>query len=156
MTPAGLEPAIPGSVGRCLIHWATGPDGICHGAVVNAQIDGSGGLWRRRASWHRPYRLVVRTSRRGRDNPGSTPGMVMISALRPAAQICLLIRSFWCAWIYASSGGLLGMLAGSLARAGGLVCRDNRVREKPSCPPGQILDIVFVIWAAALPPCQPA
>ena len=27
MTPAGLEPAIPGSVGRCLIHWATGPDG---------------------------------------------------------------------------------------------------------------------------------
>ena len=26
MIPAGLEPAIPGSVGRCLIHWATGPD----------------------------------------------------------------------------------------------------------------------------------
>ena len=26
MTPAGLEPAIPGSVVRCLIHWATGPD----------------------------------------------------------------------------------------------------------------------------------
>ena len=26
MTPAGLEPAIPGSVGRCLIHWAMGPD----------------------------------------------------------------------------------------------------------------------------------
>ena len=25
MTPAGLEPANPGSVGRCLIHWATGP-----------------------------------------------------------------------------------------------------------------------------------
>ena len=25
MTPAGLEPAVPGSVGRCLIHWATGP-----------------------------------------------------------------------------------------------------------------------------------
>ena len=25
MTPGGLEPAIPGSVGRCLIHWATGP-----------------------------------------------------------------------------------------------------------------------------------
>ena len=25
MTPAGLEPAIPGSVGRCLIHLATGP-----------------------------------------------------------------------------------------------------------------------------------
>ena len=25
MTPAGLKPTIPGSVGRCLIHWATGP-----------------------------------------------------------------------------------------------------------------------------------
>ena len=25
MTPAGLEPAIPGSVGRCLIHWVKGP-----------------------------------------------------------------------------------------------------------------------------------
>ena len=25
LTTAGLEPAIPGSVGRCLIHWATGP-----------------------------------------------------------------------------------------------------------------------------------
>ena len=25
MTPAGLDPTIPGSVGRCLIHWATGP-----------------------------------------------------------------------------------------------------------------------------------
>ena len=27
MTPVGLEPTIPGSVGRCLIHWATGPVG---------------------------------------------------------------------------------------------------------------------------------
>ena len=27
MTSAGLEPAIPGSVGRCLIHWATRPSG---------------------------------------------------------------------------------------------------------------------------------
>ena len=25
MTSARLEPAIPGSVGRCLLHWATGP-----------------------------------------------------------------------------------------------------------------------------------
>jgi hypothetical protein len=30
MTPAGLEPAIPGSVGRCLIHWATGPVEVWH------------------------------------------------------------------------------------------------------------------------------
>jgi hypothetical protein len=29
MNPAGLEPAIPGSVGRCLIHWATGPMRNC-------------------------------------------------------------------------------------------------------------------------------
>ncbi len=28
MTLAGLEPAIPGSVGRCLIHWATKPDDL--------------------------------------------------------------------------------------------------------------------------------
>ena len=27
MTPVGLEPTIPGSVGRCLIHWVTGPAG---------------------------------------------------------------------------------------------------------------------------------
>ena len=34
MTPAGLEPAIPGSVGRCLIHWATGPiDRERHGYI---------------------------------------------------------------------------------------------------------------------------
>ena len=25
LTPVGLGPTIPGSVGRCLIHWATGP-----------------------------------------------------------------------------------------------------------------------------------
>ena len=29
VTPVGLEPTIPGSVGRCLIHWATGPCGKC-------------------------------------------------------------------------------------------------------------------------------
>ena len=28
MTSAGLEPAIPGSVGRCLIHWATRPSDL--------------------------------------------------------------------------------------------------------------------------------
>ena len=38
MTPAGLEPAIPDSVGRCLIHWATGPlmDVSCSGAIAEA------------------------------------------------------------------------------------------------------------------------
>ena len=35
MTPAGLEPAIPGSVGRCLIHWATGPDACTVHAMLN-------------------------------------------------------------------------------------------------------------------------
>ena len=34
MTPAGLEPAIPGSVGRCLIHWATGALLCCEVAFV--------------------------------------------------------------------------------------------------------------------------
>ena len=34
MTPAGLEPAIPGSVGRCLIHWATGPMGMSLGSDI--------------------------------------------------------------------------------------------------------------------------
>ena len=33
MTPAGLEPAIPGSVGRCLIHWATGPSIVADGSL---------------------------------------------------------------------------------------------------------------------------
>ena len=28
MILVGLEPTIPGSVGRCLIHWATGPLGM--------------------------------------------------------------------------------------------------------------------------------
>ena len=36
MTPAGLEPAIPGSVGRCLIHWATGPR--ARAAAMSAQL----------------------------------------------------------------------------------------------------------------------
>ena len=34
-----------------------------------------------------PHRLVVRTSRRGRDNPGSTPGMVRLFDLRCAGII---------------------------------------------------------------------
>ena len=37
MTPAGLEPAIPGSVGRCLIHWATGPDACTVHAMLNVK-----------------------------------------------------------------------------------------------------------------------
>ena len=40
MTPAGLEPAIPGSVGRCLIHWATGPAKLfCQIAVTICQVN---------------------------------------------------------------------------------------------------------------------
>ena len=31
-----------------------------------------------------PHRLVVRTSRRGRDNPGSTPGVVMLCNTKPS------------------------------------------------------------------------
>ena len=35
MTPVGLEPTIPRSVGRCLIHWATGP--LVLATFVNAR-----------------------------------------------------------------------------------------------------------------------
>ena len=46
MTPAGLEPAIPGSVGRCLIHWATGPvvskQDSCLQCEFNDDNDGTG------------------------------------------------------------------------------------------------------------------
>ena len=37
MTPAGLEPAIPGSVGQCLIHWATRPAHACRTAAARVE-----------------------------------------------------------------------------------------------------------------------
>ena len=43
MTPAGLEPAIPGSVGRCLIHWATGP--LTKVMDVSTSGKGADGWW---------------------------------------------------------------------------------------------------------------
>ena len=46
MTPAGLEPAIPASVGRCLIHWATGPCALCDPAWAL--------LWRDKCCEHIP------------------------------------------------------------------------------------------------------
>ena len=42
MTPAGLEPAIPSSVGRCLIHWATGPLSARH-RISDAEVTHLGG-----------------------------------------------------------------------------------------------------------------
>ena len=42
MNPAGLEPAIPGSVGRCLIHWATGPHNynlVCASLIFSSATD---------------------------------------------------------------------------------------------------------------------
>ena len=39
MTPAGLEPAIPGSVGRCLIHWATGPIAMLSQWISSARVN---------------------------------------------------------------------------------------------------------------------
>ena len=55
MIPVGLEPTIPGSVGRCLVHWATGPiagtallhmpRGCVHGAALaGAWLCHGGGL----------------------------------------------------------------------------------------------------------------
>ena len=38
MTPAGLEPAIPGPVGRCLIHWATGPVRIPPASALQSSL----------------------------------------------------------------------------------------------------------------------
>ena len=50
MTPAGLEPAIPGSVGRCLIHWATGPSGGDDAqAILSASVALGGGATGARA-----------------------------------------------------------------------------------------------------------
>jgi hypothetical protein len=47
-----------------------------------------------------PHRLVVRTSRRGRDNPGSTPGVdiLQFSAVAPASLSCARARlgTQWC------------------------------------------------------------
>jgi hypothetical protein len=52
LTSAGLEPAIPGSVGRCLIHWATRPLSDSH------QINRSKQFW-----WmHHTHRNVERCS----------------------------------------------------------------------------------------------
>ena len=47
-----------------------------------------------------PHRLVVRTSRRGRDNPGSTPGVDIVLSLN-------VFRRSWMLWkciVIASSG----------------------------------------------------
>ena len=41
-TPVGLEPTIPGSVGRCLIHWATGPLSARH-RICDAEVTHLGG-----------------------------------------------------------------------------------------------------------------
>ena len=49
MTPAGLEPAIPGSVGQCLIHWATGPSGAL--LQTQATHGGHSGACRITAGW---------------------------------------------------------------------------------------------------------
>ena len=58
MTPAGLEPAIPGSVGRCLIHWATGP--------MNKDFDGRSGARARRQDGQATPEDPGRFARRGR------------------------------------------------------------------------------------------
>ena len=42
MTPVGLEPTIPGSAGRCLIYWATGPLGVTEVEKVITMAQDSG------------------------------------------------------------------------------------------------------------------
>ena len=39
MTPVGLEPTIPGAVGRCLIHWATGPSSLPDQVAIEKSFD---------------------------------------------------------------------------------------------------------------------
>ena len=39
MTPVGLEPTIPGSVGRCHIHWATGPSSLPDQVAIQKSLD---------------------------------------------------------------------------------------------------------------------
>ena len=53
LTPAGLEPAIPGSVGRCLIHWATGPHASSAGQA-NTGIADPAVCWMCAARLHTP------------------------------------------------------------------------------------------------------
>ena len=85
MTPVGLEPTIPGSVGRCLIHWATGPLSARH-RISDAEVTHLGGrkgkavglkpalpgsLGRRLVHWAAgPLAERIRISNHGSDLPG--------------------------------------------------------------------------------------
>ena len=85
MTPAGFEPAIPGSVGRCLIHWATGPLSARHrisdpevthlggrkGRAVGLKPALPGSLGRCLVHWAAgPLAERIRISNHGSDLPG--------------------------------------------------------------------------------------
>ena len=69
MTPAGLEPAIPGSVGRCLIHWATGLSGALL-QVHNFRSARSWGHTRATAGCTVKWELAMRPG--GNADPGVT------------------------------------------------------------------------------------
>ena len=85
MTPVGLEPTIPGSVGRCLIHWATGPLSARHrisdtevthlggrkGKAVGLKPALPGSLGRCLVHWAAgPLAERIRISNHGSDLPG--------------------------------------------------------------------------------------
>ena len=80
-----------------------------HTSIVNS------GYYAHSQVYLRPHRLVVRTSRRGRDNPGSTPGAVMCLVLHvfardwgatsewptcPCVYVCVFLRACICARVY--------------------------------------------------------
>ena len=44
------------------------------------------------SNWKRPHRLVVRTSRCGRDNPGSAPGVDKVAAVAPLNCVTRSVR----------------------------------------------------------------
>ena len=84
-TPVGLEPTIPGSVGRCLIHWATGPLSVRHrisdtevthlggrkGKAVGLKPALPGSLGRRLVHWAAgPLAERIRISNHDSDLPG--------------------------------------------------------------------------------------
>jgi len=84
MTPAGLEPAIPGSVGRCLIHWATGPDAfrLC-ACICMLQLPAGPECWRvQQDSMAKPCQRQEKQSRR------SLQWLLLLRQLSPLPSVC--------------------------------------------------------------------
>ena len=77
MTSAGLEPAIPSSVGRCLIHWATGPMGECS----------------RISKTDRHTRVGAPNEHDGRSHDGAWMGGILVQAFEKYAILLLQVTA---------------------------------------------------------------